>query len=67
MSDDSAEKCYVLLAYYSDHSGAKILGVFKSLEIPNRILKAQDAAGSSMELQLHEMTIDEVDPQDIFP
>lgn len=67
MNDNSCNECYVLWAYHSDRSGAKLLGVFESMEIPSKILKAQNAVGSIMQFQVRKMMLDELDAQDIFP
>ena len=67
MNGNPSNDVCILWAYHSDHSGAKLLGVFENMEIPSRILKTQQAAGSIMQFQVRKMILDEVDAQDIFP
>jgi hypothetical protein len=68
MSDESTlVQCYVLWAYLSDRSGAKLLGVYGDMVVITQILRAQQEAGSLYQLQVRKMTLGQIDPQDIFP
>ena len=67
MNDAMPNECCVLWAYYSDRSGAKLLGVFEDTEIVSKILNAQSVTGSNMNLQVRKMILGAIDPQDIFP
>lgn len=67
MSADTPNECYVLWAYYSDRSGAKLLGVFEDMKIVSKILNTQSVTGSNMNLQVRKMILGAIDPQDIFP
>jgi hypothetical protein len=68
MSDQSTVvQVYVLWAYMSDRSSAKLFGVYGDMVTINEILKAQAAAGSVYQLQVRKMTLNQIDVQDIFP
>lgn len=57
---------FVLLAFYSDKSGCKLLGVYTNLGEAEERKQLMEASGSSMSIAMVKMPVNRANPQEVW-